>query len=139
MYPVSELRTRYDLCKQTEINRRKHLGIIPVKIDKQFCISEKQLQLLDQFDAFLKSRPGVKMSDFNIKSSAPSIDKTMGKAVKDALSSSEKDDVDSEPVNITIKVPRKSRQYWTSQCKLAGVTMTEVLVEALIEWFGEPK
>ncbi len=42
-------------------------------------------------------------------------------------------------VNITIKVPRKSRQYWTSQCKLEGVTMTEVLVEALIERFGAPE
>ena len=42
------------------------------------------------------------------------------------------------PVNITIKVPRKSRQYWTSQCKLAGLTMTEVLVEALEERFGKP-
>ncbi|NJO99111.1 MAG: hypothetical protein HC764_26565, partial [Pleurocapsa sp. CRU_1_2] len=34
--------------------------------------------------------------------------------------------VNNAPVNITIKVPRKSRQYWTSQCKLAGLTMTEV-------------
>lgn len=42
------------------------------------------------------------------------------------------------PVNITFKVPRKSRQYWTSQCKLAGLTMTEVLVEALEERFGKP-
>lgn len=46
---------------------------------------------------------------------------------------------DDRPVNITIEVPRKSRQYWTSQCKLQGVTMTEVLVEALIERFGEPE
>ena len=45
---------------------------------------------------------------------------------------------DEKPVNITIKVPRKSRQYWTSQCKLQGVTMTEVLVEALTERFGDP-
>ena len=46
---------------------------------------------------------------------------------------------DSEPVNITIKVPRKSRQYWTSQCKLEGLTMTEVLVEALEQRFGKPE
>lgn len=45
---------------------------------------------------------------------------------------------DEKPVNITIKVPKKSRQYWTSQCKLEGLTMTEVLVEALTERFGEP-
>lgn len=52
-----------------------------------------------------------------------------GKAVKD--------DRGNDPVNITIKVPRKSRQYWTSQCKLEGVTMTEVLVEALEKRFGK--
>lgn len=45
----------------------------------------------------------------------------------------------NEPVNITIKVPRKSRQYWTSQCKLEGLTMTEVLVEALENKFGAPE
>ena len=46
---------------------------------------------------------------------------------------------DDEPVNITIKVPRKSRQFWTSKAKLEGVTMTEVLVEALTERFGLPE
>lgn len=46
--------------------------------------------------------------------------------------------VKNDPVNITIKVPRQSRQYWTSQCKLAGLTMTEVLVEALEKRFGKP-
>lgn len=49
-----------------------------------------------------------------------------------------KKDVDDSPVNITIKVPRNLRQYWTSRCKLEGVTMTQVLVEALIERFGKP-
>ena len=43
---------------------------------------------------------------------------------------------DEESVNITIKVPRKSRQFWTSKAKLEGLTMTEVLVEALTERFG---
>lgn len=46
-------------------------------------------------------------------------------------------DSGNDSVNITIKVPRKSRQYWTSQCKLEGVTMTEVLVEALEKRFGK--
>lgn len=46
---------------------------------------------------------------------------------------------DDEPVNITIKVPRKHRQFWTSKAKLEGVTMTQVLVEALEERFGKPK
>ena len=60
----------------------------------------------------------------------------VGKAVNSEIGKEVKDD--DKPVNITIKVPRKSRQYWTAQCKLQGITMTEVLVEALIERFGEP-
>jgi len=61
-----------------------------------------------------------------------------GKAHSSPEAEAVKDDLGNSPVNITIKVPRKSRQYWTSQCKLAGVTMTEVLVEALVERFGKP-
>jgi hypothetical protein len=60
------------------------------------------------------------------------------KAVKPENGKTVKDDSANDPVNITIKVPRKSRQYWTSQCKLLGLTMTEVLVKALEERFGEP-
>ena len=49
-----------------------------------------------------------------------------------------KHDSGNDPVNITIKVPRRMRQYWTSQCKLEGVTMTEVLTQALEQRFGVP-
>ena len=59
------------------------------------------------------------------------------KAVNTESGKAIKDDSGNDPVNITIKVPRKSRQYWTSQCKLEGVTMTEVLVEALEKRFGK--
>ncbi len=48
------------------------------------------------------------------------------KAVNTESGKTVKSDSANDPVNITIKVPRKSRQYWTSQCKLEGVTMTEV-------------
>lgn len=59
------------------------------------------------------------------------------KEINTASGKTVKNDSGNDPVNITIKVPRKSRQYWTSQCKLEGVTMTEVLVEALEKRFGE--
>lgn len=61
------------------------------------------------------------------------------KAVKPESGKTINTDKGNEPVNITIKVPRKSRQYWTSQCKLEGLTMTEVLVEALEKKFGKPE
>ena len=60
------------------------------------------------------------------------------KAVNTASGKAVKDERGNDPVNITIKVPRKFRQYWTGQCKLEGLTMTEVLVEALESKFGKP-
>ena len=59
------------------------------------------------------------------------------KAVNTESGKTIKNDRGNDPVNITIKVPRKFRQYWTSQCKLEGVTMTEVLIEALEKRFGK--
>ncbi len=42
-------------------------------------------------------------------------------------------------VNLCIKIPIVSRRYWMSKAKEQGVTMTSVIVEALIQKFGEPE
>ncbi len=63
-FPVAELKERYGIGKQAELNRRKHLGIVPQKIDGTYVIGEEQLGLLDQLDEFLTSKPGTKMTDF---------------------------------------------------------------------------
>ena len=67
--------------------------------------------------------------------SGKAVSNDQGKGVKTEKGKSR----DNEPVNITIKVPRKHRQFWTSRAKLEGLTMTEVLVEALSERFGLPE
>lgn len=41
-------------------------------------------------------------------------------------------------VNLCVKVPRKLRQHWAAEAKRQGITMTEVIVKALMEEFGEP-
>ena len=63
-FPVAELKQRYSIGKQAELNRRKHLGIVPQKIDGAYVIREEQLSLLDRLDEFLNSKPGTKMTDF---------------------------------------------------------------------------
>lgn len=63
-FPVAELKQRYGIGKQAELNRRKHLGIVPQKIDGTYVIGEDQLCLLDRLDEFLNSKPGTKMTDF---------------------------------------------------------------------------
>ena len=64
LFPVSELRPRYGIGKQTDINRRKHLGITPSKVNGSYYITNQELDLLDSLDEFLKT-PGSKMADFS--------------------------------------------------------------------------
>ena len=44
-YPVSELRDRYTIAKQTMYERLKHLNITPIKIDNKSHITSEQLDL----------------------------------------------------------------------------------------------
>lgn len=41
-------------------------------------------------------------------------------------------------VNLCVKVPKSLRQHWAAEAKRQGITMTEVIVEALKTKFGEP-
>lgn len=43
-----------------------------------------------------------------------------------------------EQVNLGIKVPLSWRRHWAAESKKTGVTMTEVIVEALTARFGKP-
>lgn len=68
-FPVSELKQRFNIGKQAEINRRKYLGIVPKKLDGIYVVDEDQLSTLDELDQFLNSSPKAKMSDFKVGSS----------------------------------------------------------------------
>ncbi|WP_099239464.1 hypothetical protein [Synechococcus sp. BDU 130192] len=41
-------------------------------------------------------------------------------------------------VNLCVKVPKSLRQHWAAEAKRNGITMTEVIVEALNQKFGKP-
>ena len=62
-FPVNQLRDRYQIAKQSEINRRKHLKIVPIKVKGVFWITKDQLEQLDLLHSFLQT-PGAKMADF---------------------------------------------------------------------------
>ena len=42
-------------------------------------------------------------------------------------------------VNLGIKIDESRRRHWVGQAKLQGITISEVIVEALNKKFGEPK
>lgn len=48
------------------------------------------------------------------------------------------DEQDEDLVNLCVKVPRPLRQHWAAEAKRKGITMTEVIVNALRIEFGEP-
>lgn len=46
---------------------------------------------------------------------------------------------DDPSVNLCVKVPLSLRRHWASESKRLGVSMTEVIINALKEKFGEPE
>lgn len=46
---------------------------------------------------------------------------------------------DERQVNLGIKIAESRRRFWVGQAKLQGVTISEVIIEALSKRFGEPQ
>ena len=76
-FPVAELKQRYGIGKQADINRRKHLNITPKKVDGVYVIDDSQLSLLDKLDKFLRSAPKAKMADFDSSTGDTVLDATI--------------------------------------------------------------
>jgi hypothetical protein len=84
LFPVAQLRDRYGIGKQAEINRRKHLGIRPTKVEGTYYITQHQLDLLDRLDNFL-TETGGKMADFDPEEAVDSLESTGGLARPDTV------------------------------------------------------
>ncbi len=61
----------------------------------------------------------------------------------DQVTSKPDDQITREPVtqkevNLCVKVPENLRRHWAAEAKRQGVTMTEIIVNALAEKFGKP-
>lgn len=46
--------------------------------------------------------------------------------------------VEEKAVNLGIKIAESRRRFWVGQAKLQGITISEVIIEALSKKFGEP-
>lgn len=60
---------------------------------------------------------------------------TTGKPEKQTLTKSTETE---KMVNLCVKVPKSLRQHWAAEAKRQGITMTEVITEALNQKFGKP-
>jgi predicted HicB family RNase H-like nuclease len=47
--------------------------------------------------------------------------------------------VKEKEVNLCVKVPESLRRHWAAESKREGITMTEVIVQALEDRFGRPE
>ena len=54
-------------------------------------------------------------------------------------SQSELEVVKEKDVNLCVKVPESLRRHWAAESKREGITMTEVIVQALEARFGRPE
>jgi hypothetical protein len=45
---------------------------------------------------------------------------------------------EEKQVNLCVKVPESIRRHWAAESKRQGVTMTDVIIEALTQKFGLP-
>lgn len=56
----------------------------------------------------------------------------------DNQKTSEPESKKEREVNLCVKVPESLRRHWAAEAKRQGITMTEVMVEALVQRFGKP-
>lgn len=57
---------------------------------------------------------------------------------KESQNTRKPDSVDGEMVNLGVKVSKARRRHWAAESKRTGVSMTSVIIDALIKEFGEP-
>lgn len=48
-------------------------------------------------------------------------------------------EIDDISVNLTIKVSQSLRRHWAAEAKRSGITITDVIIEALKKKFGTPE
>lgn len=56
----------------------------------------------------------------------------------DNQTTSKPDSQKEREVNLCVKVPESLRRHWAAEAKRQGITMTEIIVEALTQKFGKP-
>ena len=65
-------------------------------------------------------------------------DQSTGKPDRQITSQPEIEVVKEKEVNLCVKVPESLRRHWAAESKREGITMTEVIVQALEARFGRP-
>lgn len=51
----------------------------------------------------------------------------------------ETEEIKEREVNLCVKVPESLRRHWAAESKREGITMTEVIIQALEDRFGRPE
>lgn len=124
-FPVNQLRERYSIGKQADINRRKHLGIKPVKVNGSFQITNQELELLDALDEYLKT-PGAKMASFN-----PTMLETANKGEQTALAT------EYEPMNAEIVPPQREQPTIPGLLESSPDTLKYLIKDILVDTVSE--
>lgn len=116
LYPVANLKERYGIGKQAEINRRKHLGLKATKVEGTYYVTQSQLDLLDSLDRWL-TQEGGKMKDFDPSLAVESSDKLTRLDSEDSLP------VEYQEATLIDRKEEESKSEWSP--------LIEILAEKL--------
>lgn len=135
-FPVADLKSRYDISKQTEINRRKHLKIESQKIDGTYVITKTELDLLDELDQFLKSKTNAKMEDFQpsvIKDVSSNEITTMNASLELESESNlvkTPPDFNQQPIQLSIPGLENLKEFVVQECLPKLTTLVEKIASS---------
>ena len=130
LFPLANLRDRYGIGKQADINRRKHLGVKPIKVEGTYYITEEQLKVLDRLDYWLVQQGG-KMADFDPNLAVDSLESSGQLTRPDTL--------DSRPMETQKATLIESSEIESSEVSSAGNPEWGPLIELLAEKIQPPR
>jgi len=73
------------------------------------------------------------------KAREPENQKTGKPEIKKTRNQENQNGEDEEMVNLGVKVSLRRRRHWAAESKRVGKSMTDVIIHALVEEFGEPE
>lgn len=135
-FAVADLKSRYDIGKQADINRRKHLKIESQKIDGTYVITKTELDLLDELDQFLKSKTNAKMEDFQpsvIKDVSSNEITTMNASLELESESNlvkTPPDFNQQPIQLSIPGLENLKEFVVQECLPKLTTLVEKIASS---------
>jgi len=102
---------------------------------------ETETQETSEPDNQLPVKPDDQIADKPDSQNSEETENQIASQMNNQLSGKPDNQITVKPereVNLCVKVPESLRRHWAAEAKRQGITMTEVMTEALTQRFGKP-